>query len=34
MKSSEKGGFISSDFFELKKMQNIKVINGPFQNIF
>ena len=33
-KSSEKGGFISSDFFELKKMQNIKVINGPLSKYF
>ncbi len=33
-KSSEKNGFISSDFFELKKLQNIKFINGPLSKYF
>jgi len=33
-KFSEKGGFISSDFFELKNFQNIKFIDGPFSKYF
>tara|TARA_B100001939_G_C16667272_1_gene498587 strand:- start:22 stop:504 length:483 start_codon:yes stop_codon:yes gene_type:complete len=33
-KSSEKNGFISSDFFDLKKLQGIKLINGPLSKYF
>ena len=33
-KSSEKRGFIFYDFFELKKLQNIKFINGPLSKYF